>query len=202
MMQKHIFLASEGDAWFARNCDRLGERDLVSGVIENAKITPKNVLEIGCANGWRLGRLREKYGCEVTGIEPSLEARTAASCDGIRTINATAAVLPLLKAAFDLVIYGFCLYLTDPEDWLQIAAEGDRVLKPGGYLIIHDFGESGKPFARRYEHCDGVLSYHVDFSKLWLGNPLYFVVTRVIAGDAMVTVLKKSRPAHAIELVP
>ncbi len=58
------------------------------------------------------------------------------------------------------------------------------------------------PFARRYEHCDGMLAYHCDFAKLWLANPLYCIVRRrIYASDEMVTVLWK-RAANSIEVRP
>ncbi len=74
-----------------------------------------------------------------------------------------------------------------------MAAECDSVLVAGGHLIIHDFAATSQPFARHYEHRDGILSYHFDFAGLWLGNPSYHMVTRaVVNDDEMVTVLKKS----------
>jgi len=30
---------------------------------------------------------------------------------------------------FDLIIFGFCLYLTDWSDWFRIVAEADTVLR-------------------------------------------------------------------------
>lgn len=190
MSQKDIFLASEGDAWFARNCDRLGERDLVSGLIETAGLVPRRALEVGCSNGWRLSRLRRKYGCQVTGVEPSIEACTAAAANGITVLNRTAASLPPLD--FDLVIYGFCLYLTDPADWFEIVAEGDNVLAHGGHLIIHDFDMTDShPFAVKYQHRKGLLSYHVDFARFWLAHPHYRLLDTIVAGSERVTLIKK-----------
>ena len=91
-------------------------------------------------------------------------------------------------------------------DYLRIdgwfVSEGDRVLKDGGFLIIHDFAETTQPFARPYEHREGILSYHLDFAKLWLAHPLYHMVQRRIyeTGD-MVTVLKKGA-VDSIEVRP
>lgn len=174
--QRDIFLASEGNAWFERNKHRLGQRDPVSEAIEKAGIIPNNVLEIGCANGWRLARLRDKYGCEVTGIDPSLDACLEAARLGVSTYQATANNLPVRSRSYDLVIFGFCLYLTDPSDWFQIVAEADMVLRPGGHIVIHDFSirdDGGEAFARPYKHRDDVMSYHADFPHLWLAHPLY-----------------------------
>lgn len=205
MKQKYLFLETEGNRWLERNRDamaKLAENgDPVIDAIVTADIKPKRVLEIGCSVGWRLSLLREKYGCEIMGVEPSREACIEAAARRVPAVQSTASS-PGVSSQFDLVIYGFCLYLTDPDDWLQIAAEGNCLLSPGGYLIIHDFASSPSlPYARRYEHRDGVLSYHIDFAKLWLGSPLYTVVMRTIDGDGMVTVLKKL-PANSIKVLP
>ncbi len=38
---------------------------------------PKSILQIGCANGWRLKRFMDKYGAEVCGIDPSKKDTTS-----------------------------------------------------------------------------------------------------------------------------
>lgn len=202
MKQSEIMMESEADAWFSRNQDKLGLTDPVSDAINDNAIHPTSVLEVGAADGWRLAKLRDKFGCKVLGIDPSMAACNAAAARGVPMYQMTANGLPVDDHSIDLLIYGFCLYLTDPSDWLRIAAEGDRVLKDSGYLIIHDFRNTFPVHARKYEHCEGVLSYHYDFSRLWLGHPLYRTVSqRGLTTDEMVTVLTK-RPASAIEVRP
>jgi SAM-dependent methyltransferase len=191
MSQKDIFLKSEGNAWFERNRAKLGQFDAVSDIIEDMGLKPNSVLEVGCANGWRLAKLHDRYGCKVLGIDPSEQARTEAAVNGVSVRTATAEYLPTGEQ-FDLIIYGFCLYLTDPSDWLKIAAEGDRVLADGGHIIIHDF-EAISPHARRYTHRKGLLSYHVDWSSLWLGHPGYHLARRTFSTQHdTVIVLKKA----------
>jgi ubiquinone/menaquinone biosynthesis C-methylase UbiE len=202
MKQSEIMLAGEGDEWFKRNEANLGKFDPVSAVIEGHKIEPKSVLEIGCANGWRLAKLGKQYGCRVAGIDPSKAAMLASTL--VPMMQATAEALPFEPQSFDMVIYGFCLYLTDPVDWMKIAAEGDRVLKPGGHLIIHDFFmRHAEPFAVRYKHRDdSVLSYHYAFKRLWSGTPFYRVLDEGSFGDEMVTVLRKIPVEEAIKVRP
>jgi ubiquinone/menaquinone biosynthesis C-methylase UbiE len=173
MRQADIFLQSEGDNWLERNRDKLGAHDPVDRAITYLSLKPKRVLEIGCANGWRLTALREKFGCEITGIEPSTQAGCEAADRRVPIYRGTAESLPVPDGAFDLVIYGFCLYLTDPADWFRIVAEGDRVLADTGHMIIHDFYYPKAPYAQPYHHCDDVLSYHMNFSALWLAHPGY-----------------------------
>lgn len=193
MKQKEIFMQGEGDAWFTRNAGSLGLRDPVTDAINDLKINPDYVLEIGCSDGWRLARLRNQFGCGILGVEPSMKAAMAAAQRKVPVHQMTASTLPVNDNGFDLVIYGFCLYLTDPNDWFNIAAEGHRALRTGGHLIIHDFGESDEPFASRYEHDPRLLSYHFPFSKLWRWHPGYsWIATRTDPDrDEQVTVLRK-----------
>ena len=193
MKQRAVFMDREGDRWFKRNREKLGKRDLVSRLIEANGIVPERVLEVGCANGWRLAKLKEKYGCEVMGVDPSMEAGMEAAELRVPVFQSTASTLPVW-GQFDVVIYGFCLYMTDPEDWFRIVTEGDLALAPGGYLIVHDFDPPMEPFRRAYEHSEGLFAYHVDFARLWLAHPLYCMVSRNIGDEddeGMVTVLKK-----------
>jgi SAM-dependent methyltransferase len=191
--QADIFLESEGNAWFDRNKDRLGMRDPVSDAIEMVGIVPDNVLEVGCANGWRLARLRDKYRCKVLGLDPSMNAIREGM---VPIFQGTAENLPRSTGErFDLIIYGFCLYLTEPSDWLRIAAEADMVLRPGGHIVIHDFSirDNGhEAFGRPYEYRQGVMSYHVDFASFWLSHPLYSHTAWYKSGDEeLVEIIRK-----------
>jgi len=200
MKQADVFVESEGDAWLARNRALVG-RDPVSDAIDHLGLKPQRVLEIGCANGWRLEALRSRFGCDVMGVEPSMQAGIEAAGRRVPVWRSTAESLPAQDDTFDLVIYGFVLYLCDPIDWFRIAAQGDRVLKDGGHLIIHDFAEPTKPFARRYAHRDDVLAYHMRFSGLWLSHPWYERVYGRAEGtlDECVTVLRKH---GVVEVLP
>lgn len=190
--QKDIFMeGGEGDAWFTRNLDKLGKHDPVTDAIVNAGIKPKYVLEVGCANGWRLDKMRKIFNCGIMGVEPSMKAGIAAAQLRVPVHQMTASCLPVTSGGYDMVIYGFCLYLTDPDDWLLIASEGDRALAPGGYIVIHDFVASEFPSVRPYEHREGVMSYHFDFAELWLAHPQYTLVSAKNIGDERVTILKK-----------
>lgn len=200
MMQKDIFMQGEGNAWLNRNRDIIGKHDPVSELIEENGIRPARILEVGCADGWRLAKLRERYGAEVFGVEPSRQACIEAIKSRVPAYQMTACCLPIFGSGFDMIIYGFCLYMADPKDWFTIVAEGDRALADGGYLIVHDFIAPEKPYAKHYEHRDGVLAYHVDFANLWLAHPLYGLVTRrVDVGGNMVSILKKL-PVESIEV--
>ena len=189
MRQAKSFYHGEGTAWLERNQDNLtGENDPVMESLKLAGIEPNSALEIGCSNGWRLRLLEKKYKCMTTGVEP-----TPLLTGNI--LRGTADDLPINQLTFDLVIYGWCLYLCDREDLFRIAAEGDRVLQEEGYLLIHDFHPD---FAhkRKYKHKEGLFSFKMDHAQLWLANPTYSLYRRYMNGSGddqtSVTILRKN----------
>ena len=174
--QRETFLAGEGDAWFDRNRSFLNDNndaDLVLQCLAEMRPYPDRVLEIGCSNGWRLNRIHAAGARVCHGIDPS---RRAIECgkqlySHIEFSMGTADKLPD-GAVFDVVIYGFCLYLCDPVDHFRIIAEGDRVLRDGGSLLIYDFDPS-MPYRNEYVHRPGIFSYKLDYAKLFLAHPHY-----------------------------
>lgn len=193
--QKYAFLSEEGDRWFERNREKLAqysiETDPVIAAIRGHGLKPKRALEIGCGNGLRLAALRDAYDCEIMGIEPSMEAACDAASRRVPVVQATASS-PTVQGPFDLLIYGHCLYLTDPDDWLQVAAEGNALLATDGNLIIHDFWPATWLNKRQYEHRDGIWSYHYDWARLWLSHPSYREISRkLLADDQSIVVLRK-----------
>jgi SAM-dependent methyltransferase len=189
--QSQVFLEGEGAAWNLRNKDAPKlDPDPVIKVIEHNSIKPTSILEIGCGDGWRLKQLAKQYNCSFAGIDPALPARWPDINN--RLFRGTAENLSFaLTKTFDLIIYGFCLYLCDPEDYLRIATEADRVLQDGGHIIIHDF-YSETPYKTPYKHRDGIFSYHMNFWKLWHWHPHYRLVTAQHAStDQVVSILRK-----------
>ncbi len=193
MNQADEFEKGEGDAWFTRNKDKLGlEEDPVIDLIEQHVENVGFVFEVGCANGWRLKRIEELWGSIVSGVDPSREAINAAVKLDIPAYYGTAKNLGWIDSgSVDILIYGFCLYLCDPEDYFEIALEGDRVLKDGGYLIIHDFDANGVPRRVPYEHKKGIFSYHFEFERLWESHPWYQALETWYREDQSFTILKK-----------
>lgn len=186
MKQSEIFLKGEGLAWLDRNRSKLNEKhDPVLNAIAVFGIKPTSVFEVGCANGWRLEALKTAYNCYTYGIDPGIEEKTWNLRQG------TAESLQALSGSFDTVIYGFCLYLCDPEDYFKIVAEGDRILRDDGHLIVYDFCTE-LPYKLPYKHKKGIFSHHYDFSKLWLSHPAYTMFGRTVQNETCVTILKKN----------
>lgn len=178
--QQYTWANGVGDDWLQRNRDKLGTRDLASEALERLDIKPKSVLEIGCANGWRLKKLKEKYGCEVAGVDVSELAVKEAAEAGIRVERSGADFLPFPDNRFDTVIYGFCLCFISPEEWLKMVLECDRVLQDGGQVVIYDFYCIAYVKRRILNitsdpelEVKPVYMYNYNWPKLWTGHPAY-----------------------------
>jgi ubiquinone/menaquinone biosynthesis C-methylase UbiE len=182
MKQKEIFLGGEADAWFERNhelinatCFDLSDPiiNTVSDIILKSQFTEKiKVLEIGCGEAKRLIWMVENLGIEAYGIDPSFKAVQLAKKKSIKVKQGTADELPFDSESFDIVIFGFCLYLCDREDLFKIAKETDRVLKKKAWLIVNDFF-SPTPTSCNYHHKSGVYSFKMDYRKLFDWHPAY-----------------------------
>jgi len=150
MKQKNIFLKSEADAWFARNKENLSRRNFeddnivraISDISKSSSNTMLKILEIGCGGGERLNYISNSINCSVSGVDPSLDAVNHCKLNNIDAIVGTADSLTHKDNAFDIVIFGFCLYLCDRGDLFRISTEADRVLKKEGWIIIQDFLQS------------------------------------------------------------
>ena len=174
--QKDVFLSSEGDAWFRRNQSAVESRDWsgdpVCRRVAMLGTQRLRVLEIGCGEGSRLSHIRSTMGHEVKGIDPSTAAVEKAAQCGVEAFAGTADVLPFAAQSFDVLIFGFCLYLCDDADLFRIAAEADRVLADPGWLLIFDF-EARAPVYRPYRHRAGLWSRKMDYKSLFLWHPAY-----------------------------
>jgi SAM-dependent methyltransferase len=177
--QKERFLESEGNAWLARNEATLNARDWSRDpvVVKLNILGGRNarVLEIGCGDGSRLKHLADS-GHRVKGLEPSARAVEHATALGIDATQGTADTLPFGDASFDIVIFGFCLYLCDDADLFRIASEADRVLADPGWLLVLDF-DARSPSYRPYSHADGISSRKMDYKSMFSWHPAYTVAS-------------------------
>ena len=181
LQQKEIFLNGEGDNWFKRNYRTYSDWSLTSDPIiseipfPSLELTPRSkILEIGCGQGLRLKHLKDNFKCNVVGLDPSSDSTSFAKGLGLDAVIGTADSLPFEDNSFDLVIFGFCLYLCDKDDLPKIVSETHRVLKSNSWLIIYDFW-SDNDYANEYKHRAGVISYKSDYSKMFTWHPSYKV---------------------------
>lgn len=180
--QRDAYLEDVGNDWLKRNEPDLGKNgDPVLELLKIINPPMENILEVGCSNGWRLAGIRKEYPhAKVFGIDPSSDAVDAARANGIPAVVTTADNLPLQDGSMNVVIMGFCLWAIDPSDWMQAAAEADRVLKDGGCLVIMD-RYAARPIRRQYPGRPDIYGYAYDWAKLWLSHPAYAVI-----GEGMV----------------
>ena len=179
MKQKDIFLNSEGDNWFKRNVidghvkfDPSQDNVLTAIAKFEHYFTSGdvNILEIGCGQGHRLKWLKEHSGYNCYGIDPSEMSVESARAIGVNATLGTADSIPFSDKTFDIVLFGFCLYLCDREDLFRIAAECFRTLKPNSWIIINDFFSTSHT-SSEYIHKDGVRSFKMDYSSIFTWHP-------------------------------
>jgi len=185
--QKQIFLESEGDAWYRRNREALASRsigaddpiiaELLGIPLDESRLT--KILEIGCGGGERLAWIADTIGADAYGIEPSAEAVEVACSRGVKAQQGTADRLPYDDESFDMVVFGFCLYLCDAADLFSIAAEAHRVLKSESWLLLHDFF-SPTPIRRAYHHRPGIEVRKMDYRNLFAWHPEYVCVSHKV----------------------
>jgi hypothetical protein len=65
----------------------------------------------------------------------------------------------------------------------RIAAEADRVLKPNGWIVIHDF-YSPTFVKREYHHRSGVFSRKMDYRTLFDWHPAYACLSHEVRHHA------------------
>ena len=173
MRQRDVFLESEGDKWFQRNSSvrEVADAPDVKFIIENLAPFSKgieNILEIGCSNATKLEYLCKSFDAYGFGVEPSkLAVQDAMSRgqDKIKKIQiGTAENLDFKDNVFELVIFGFCLYLQDRDTLKKAMKEADRVTKNGGFIVITDF-DPGTKIINNYKHSIGVKSFKEDYGQ-------------------------------------
>jgi ubiquinone/menaquinone biosynthesis C-methylase UbiE len=129
-------------------------------------------LEVGCGAGERLVWLQNHLNADCFGIDPSKAAVEHAVRNGIKAVQSTADILPYDNNTFDIVIFGFCLYLCDRDDLFKIVFEANRVLKENSWVIILDF--YSRSFTQNeYHHLKGINSYKMDYNKMFDWHPSY-----------------------------
>jgi|GEM_PF-250241 len=100
-------------------------------------LAPKTAIELGCGEG-RNCRILRDHGCDVVGIDPVdtfIEAARERDPAG-RYITAFAEDLQAIEGRFDLVLC--VMSLSGVRDLNAVISNMDRVLKPGGQVLVID----------------------------------------------------------------
>ena len=189
-LQRDIFLSGEGDAWFNRNKVDASlmdsQPDLLYPLLCDLPLDDglnSSVVEVGCGQGLRLKGLANKRGWKIMGLDPSVEAVSAACQLGVDAQVGTAEKLPYPSHSIDLLIYGFCLYLCDRDDLFKITSEANRVLKDQSWLAIIDFWASCQQ-VNAYHHRQGISSYKDNLPAMFTWHPSYIVTDHCVRHHA------------------
>ena len=147
--------------------------DVLLKVLDIINIKPKNILEIGCANGVKLELINKfytekNYKCNLYGAEISkYVVRQFKKKKNINIYNYSSLEINKFKVSFDIIICGYFLYLLDRK---EIFRQFDLILKKlnnEGYLIINDFSVP-YPMWNKNQHIKNMITYksnYIDFLK-------------------------------------
>lgn len=179
--QAKVFLDGEADAYFQRNIKSRSEarNDPWNAEIANFLSPGDRVLEIGCSDARRLAAIEAMIdGCHFAGVDPSaLAIQEARGMYPHFDLQVGTAHDTGFAETFDLLIFGFCLYLCDRDKLLQSVAHADQLLSDGGCLVIIDF-DPPHPMKRSYIHHRGLWSYKMDYSSLFSSLPEYNLILK------------------------
>ncbi len=121
-----------------------------------ARLTPANILEVGCGTGKNLGQLGRLFPqARLWGLDLSADMLAVAR----RKLQGLAPRLTLIQAAydhsvekkpfFDLVVFSYALSMFNPG-WEQALMAASQDLAPGGAIAVVDFHNSGSRLFKRW----------------------------------------------------
>lgn len=147
----------------------------------NSVCTVDSILEIGCGEGRELATLVAEFGCSGLGLDASRKAIDHCFRE-YPEVSWKHGVAPQILSdledeEFDLVLVNFLQYLLPRGDIMWLAAAVDRILRPGGHLVVRDF-MSPINLMKRYSHDSNLQVYKGQPSAVWMSDPRYALVER------------------------
>lgn len=109
--------------------------DVLDLLVREADLAGRRVLDVGCGTGRTAAALTARFGCTVTGVDPSPEmlaiARERAPATDFR--DGRAERLPVADGAFERALLQTSVHLVDRARALP---EVHRTLRPGGRVAV------------------------------------------------------------------
>lgn len=142
-----VWRRTEADAYFLRNRQALeefesAEEDLLIKLLVPFLQAGDRVLDVGCANGWRVRRLVKSM--PTLGLAAGIDLSFLALQDGLSKgskslVQADATAFPVRANSIDCVVLGFVCYATGRRSALAVLAEVERVIREDGVVAVLDF---------------------------------------------------------------
>src|ERR1700733_14175425 len=103
----------------------------------------RDVLDVGCGEGWLVRRLVDAGAASVTGIDPLAGALEHARAEGPPELvdaflDGSAEELPFADRSFDIVVFFNSLHHVPREGLEAAIAEALRVLRPRGLIYVQE----------------------------------------------------------------
>ncbi|MDP9373631.1 MAG: methyltransferase domain-containing protein, partial [Chloroflexota bacterium] len=108
----------------------------------------ERALDVGCGTGLLLRLLadsEERVALAGVDLDPAMIARARRRVPEVALCVASATALPYPDDRFDLLTSTFVLHHLDPAGQHAALVEARRVLRPGGRLVLVDFGPPRTP---------------------------------------------------------
>ncbi len=147
-------VASESYRWQARVYDLVLEpvNAPLRQVARRLAPTPRGatVLDVGCGTGAGLAEYRDA-GAQVLGTDPSaamLQQAGQRLGDGADLRPMTGSIVPFPDRSADLVVVSLVLHSLARDEAVELLGEVGRVLRPGGRVVVTDFGVERLRFPR------------------------------------------------------
>ena len=183
----NVFLAGEGDRYFARNKAGLHafdpERDPPTRLMTLYGLRPDRVLEIGASNGARLAALLGRGVSRAVAVEPSEEAiRDGRERHPAVEFHRGVIERTGIDGPFDLVIVSFVYHWVNREQLLAAAAETDRLVRDGGHLLIADFAPTLPTRVPYHHRPEGdVVTFKQPYHEIFLSTAGYRLIAMLTA---------------------
>ncbi len=171
----------EFDKWFLRNVNSYNDNSLderIINLLKNNNIHADKILEIGCANGFKLNQYSKILKTKINyGVDLSKKAILSGKkkYKNLNLFNISSLEIDKIKHNFDLIICGFFLYQLDRE---LIFNQFDLIYKKlnkNGLLLINDFDPLFKHSNRDFNSKNS-MSYKMSYDTFLIESGLFELI--------------------------